>query len=277
MDVTLCGSISQLIEMSVPNTKIKRQANYYVSQRFLPDDVNPSNDFSENFDQDTEGPNVKPVNDSIDANDSIDSNNSSDIDDTTGTSTVSSETKLVLPTDLKKPITRSRKPLNHRLEEELREFNNNVGKLVSNFKKWEHENHTGGNSNKNKLLSYRRNKSWKRDVQKWNNINTDKINKNSKGISRSIIKKRPQKKKLSLISFNEIRTNNNINNNNNAAGSTNLNTVGNGLNGLIANGSKSGQNNCLFIVCLGLYVNDAILTKNTQKERKRLRMATRNK
>lgn len=119
--MTLCGSKSQIIELSVPRIKIKGQADYSISRRFQEDHVTPLSDFSEIFDQDTKRPDEKSstesntIDDLIDAtnsmNDSNGSTNSSDIDTTTGISTAASETEL--STDFKEHqyATRSRKPL----------------------------------------------------------------------------------------------------------------------------------------------------------------------
>lgn len=79
-------------------------------------------------------------------------------------------------------------------------------------------------------------------------------------------KRRRKKKKLSLISFNSIHTNNNINNNNNAEGAVNFNDVNNSHKG--NNAIKGGQNNCWFVVCLGLYVNDAKFTQLSRNRAK---------
>lgn len=108
-------------------------------------------------------------------------------------------------------------------------------------------------------------KSHSSDVRNLNDNNKVFLNNstNDKGVSRSINnkRKRQQRKKLALVSFNKVLTNNNINNNNNAVGAYNYNSVDGGL---MNNGVRPGQHNCFFVVCLGLYVNDAILNKPNQ-------------
>lgn len=76
-----------------------------------------------------------------------------------------------------------------------------------------------------------------------------------------------KKKKLSLISFNSVHTNNNINNNNNAAGAVNVNDINKGNIGNKDIVQKnSGQNNCWYVVCVGLYVNDAKFSPPVQNK-----------
>lgn len=74
-----------------------------------------------------------------------------------------------------------------------------------------------------------------------NNYNNNKTNYNRK-----------KKKPLSLITFKQVDYNNNINNNNNAEGAVNYNDIGN-----INRNGNNGQDKCVFIVCVAVYLNDA--------------------
>ncbi|XP_026324626.1 putative uncharacterized protein DDB_G0279653 [Hyposmocoma kahamanoa] len=254
LDVTICGSTSQLKEPLVPKIEIKRQTKYFVFQRFIQGHANTSNDLTKEPDR---------TDYSNDANASTDSKTSTDIDTSTGTAEVSSETKLNLPTDIQehKPVARSRIPLRHNFIEELRAFDK-TGQHSSNHHHQVDDN--AQTSYTGKSLAERQSEeptSGERDVQKWN-INHNRVTiqniNNNRGISRSIVNKKKSNKKrkpLSLISFNQIRTNNNINNNNNAPGSHNYNAV-EGVG--VANSMKNDKSSCWFVVCVGLYVNDAI-------------------
>lgn len=264
----------------MPKIKVKRQTKYYILRRFSQGHTNPSNYFSEIFNQDTKRLNVKstkeldPTDDPTDGNASIDSNNFSHINTRTGTPTVSSKTKLEVPTDLQghKSIERSRMPLRHSYIEKLHAFDNTRGHSSNHHRQVGENAHTNyrgrGLTERQNEQSSRGGKS--REGHKWNvNHNGVIINNNKgKGIPGSIFnKKRSQRmrKPLSLISFNQVRNNNNINNNNNAAGSVNYNPIDNGLD---SSDIRSAHHNCWFVVCLGLYVNDAVLSKNKQSKKK---------
>lgn len=248
-------------------------------RRLRQGDANPSNDFSEFvFKQDTQRPNLKltkepdPIDYSNAAQSSIDSFNYSNIDTSVGTSKVSSDTKLNLRTGLQehKSIARSRTPLKHSFMQGLRAFDKTGG---YSSKRHHQVHQKAPTSYTGKRLVERQSEessSEERDVQKWNanhnRITIENINKN-RGIYRTNFNsKRSKKKKLSLISFNEIRTNNNINNNNNAPGSHNFNTIDGKSIGI--NGMNSGKNGCWFVVCVGLYVNDAMFNQNKPSKKK---------
>lgn len=286
------------MELPVPKIKIKRQTNYYVSRKFEQDHGNPSNDIGSNVKLTEE---LEPTDDAIDANDLIDLFNSSDIKFKTAasSSTAFSENELDLPTDLpeQKPIARSRKPLRHGFQDGFRELNNYIHNIESELKNGDlGKDLRGGNSNNNNRWNERGHKHQfdsnyqhhhgginkeESDSQhgreshissfpekgklNWKKSHSADVhnNTNNKAVSRSVIdeKKRKKKTKLSLVSFNKVLTNNNINNNNNAAGAYNYNSLDSAG---MASGIKSGQPNCWFVVCVSLYVNDAVINKSNQ-------------
>lgn len=264
----------------MPKIKIKRQTKYYIFRRFSQGHTtSPSNDFSEIFNQGTKRLNEKsakdsdPTDDPTDGNASIDSNNSSYINTRTGTPTVSSETKLDLPTNLQrhKSIARSRTPVRHGHIEKLHAFDNTGGHSLNHHRQVGENVHT---NYRGTGLAERQNKQssrgGQRKVHTWN-VNRNRViinNSKDRGAFRSTFntkRRQRMKKPLSLISFNQVRNNNNINNNNNAAGSVNYNPIDNGID---SSAKKSAQNNCWFVVCLGLYVNDAVFNKNKHTKKK---------
>lgn len=159
MDVSLGGSISQIIKRSVPKIKIKRQIDNNVPRRYRRDHLISLNDFVDVFDKDTEGANEKSM-DEFDTTDdlidatvstekSLDLTDSSDIDTTTHTF----EAKLHLETNFEEydPVTKRRKSLRRNFKNPSFDWKallggnlNGVDSLQSNDSLEEDDSHSNG-------------------------------------------------------------------------------------------------------------------------------------